>query len=306
MPEVLRPGTFATVKRVMRLMVLMAAVLATGCEDLNNFRFFHENRGAPATWNAEPASVPLEPDTGNGLVLPVTVNGETGFRFRFDSLVPVIVMSHGSERPIPGARPAGRVRLASSLGPEWTGQAAENVELTLGDLVLREHAILLADQSVEGVDGLLGHDLMRRAVVEVDAARENLRLHRPRSYRPPRSAAAVPMVIADRLPYVDVSVEAPDGQQVYLRLELALGENADLILSPDVLDTLGGGNAPVAVNLGGLRLGGLTAEAGGSYRGLADGRIGLGALDGRRFAVDIAGAFFWIYGSDPGATTPAE
>ena len=306
MPERVFPGTAAAARRHTRLGLLLVMALAAGCGDLNSFRFVHKNRGAPATWHAEPASVRLEPDTGHGLVLPVTVNGETDFRFRLDNLAPVIVMSKDAERPLVGARPAGRVRLASNTGPDWTGRAAENIELTLGDLVLSEHAVLLADQSLDGVDGLLGHDLLRRAVIEVDAPREILRLHRPRSYRPPRNAAAVPMVIADRLMYVDLSVESAQGQRAYLRLELALGETGGLILAPGVLRALGGSSGSMVMNLGGLRIDGLEAESEGRSGSLADGRLGLGALEGRKFAVDVPGAFLWIYAPDRPATTPVD
>ena len=290
-----------------RWAVAAVLLLVGGCGDINSFRFYHANRAAPATWNAEPGLVRLAPGDQEGLVIPVKINGGNVLMFRLDTLAPVLVTGNEAILSEPGFRTAGPVSIGPEEAPTWSGRAVENIDLALGDLVLKEHAILLADVPPDDVDGLIGYDLLRRAVAEADADREVLRLHRPNSFRPSRTAAAVPLVLADRRPYVDVHVETSDGRGAYLRLGLALAEPDELVLGPAAASALGDGASPLALTLGGIRLQGLRARRGEHNDEAADGRLGLGALRGRRFAVDLPGAFLWIYPpEDDDPTRPGE
>ncbi len=286
--------------------VAAAAVVLGGCGDLNSFRFYHANRGAPATWNAEPGIVRLAPGVQEGLVIPVKINGDHVLMFRMDTLAPVLVAGNEAILSGPGFRHAGPVRIGADGASAWSGRAVENVDLVLGDLILKEHTVLLTEEPPDDVDGLIGYDLLRRAVAEADVNRELLRLHRPNSFRPSRSAAAVPLVVADRRPYMDVSAETADGRRAYLRLALDLAEPGELILGPAATTALGRGGETLTVTLGGVRLRNLVARRGELDDDGADGRLGLGALRGRRFAIDLPGAFLWIYPEGEDATRPGE
>lgn len=284
-----------------RLAILAVAMIgATGCEELNSFRYNHANRGAPTTWEAEPATVPLLEGDNGGLSIPVSIDEGPELAFRLDSRAPGIVVASDTAFDGKIRRPGGSVTI-DTPGQRWSGRSVDRVSLRLGDLVLDEHTVLIASQPAVSADGLIGYDLLRRAVLEVDRAESRLVLHRPRAFRSPRRAAVAPLIVVDRMPLIDVGLVLPDGGRDYVRLVLDLGLDEDLLLTPGSAGRLGLSEGDrLDLLAGGVTFPLISVAVRPPDETLVDGRLGPGALSGRVFSVDLPAGFLWIH--PPGGT----
>jgi predicted aspartyl protease len=82
----------------------------------------------------------------------------------------------------------------------------------------------------EPVNGVLGYDVLRDYVTEVDYANEKVTFH-PRSFKPPANAVRVPIRFDGRLPLVDARITLPDGRALAARLLLDTGAGSTMTLT---------------------------------------------------------------------------
>ena len=159
-----------------------------------------------------------------------------------------------------------------------------------------------------GFAGVIGADLFRRFVVEVDTNAKRVRLHEPAAWSPPRSAVEVPLTFDNGHPYVETTVTLPDGRSVTSRMHLDTGMTSSLALvaAPDTPFAMPeGGEVTQACFVSGLRdvrsgpavsvaLGAaIYAGVATSFSGRDDrpvvqqrGAVGSGMLSQRPYAVD--------------------
>lgn len=108
-----------------------------------------------------------------------------------------------------GAGSGTQVQLAQARDPLFlealgeTLSVAEPVVMTLG------HVAKLEGQQV---DGLLGGDFFARHVITLDYAKNDVALHDPASYMPPRGAIVIPLDLDTGWPVAHGSVTTPDGR----------------------------------------------------------------------------------------------
>jgi hypothetical protein len=81
-----------------------------------------------------------------------------------------------------------------------------------------------------GFGGVIGADLFRRFVVEIDPAAKRVRLHNPRSWRAPPTAVALPIRFSNGHPFVDTRLALSDGRVVETSMNLDTGMNRALTL----------------------------------------------------------------------------
>jgi len=82
-----------------------------------------------------------------------------------------------------------------------------------------------------GFGGVIGADLFRKFVVEIDPAMKRVRLHDPAKWQPSPGASVVPVVFRSGHPFVDVKVTLPSGVVVPEQMNLDIGMNGEIALT---------------------------------------------------------------------------
>ncbi len=188
---------------------------------------------ACASGTTQPATTTAD-IVGTRVHIPVSVNGAAPATFILDTGAvksPVDpkyaetlgIKSRGSVTA-QGAGGSVKVGLASDLRMSFAGLNAkvEKSPMTpLGAISLR------IGQPVHGV---LGYDVMRKYVTEIDYANERVTFHPP-SFRPPAEAVRLPIRFDGHLPLVDARITLPDGRELHPRLLIDTGAGNGLILT---------------------------------------------------------------------------
>ena len=168
--------------------------------------------------------------------LPVSVDGSAPLPFLLQASAGAIALT--------GARPAGlaagfagRMKLSQALLPGIEGgRLVKRRRLEFGPLALEDQGLLL----VEPADwphgrprgfaaGVIGYDLFRRFVVEIDFSADRLRLHR-RSRGLQGLGETQRLLVLDRRLYVEAWLELGRGLGRWVRLEFEPAAPAGICL----------------------------------------------------------------------------
>lgn len=158
--------------------------------------------------------IPFEITEGGHIMLSVRVNGAEPVWFGFDS---------GAEQTLISKKQATALKLklqgetqAAGTGEETVDFAlAKNVSFNLSGVqfVMREVGVLplefSSNDSVHPLSGLIGYDLARRFVIEIDYAAQVMNLYSPRSYRYRGRGEIIPIRMMDNNPHVSVKIVLP-------------------------------------------------------------------------------------------------
>ena len=218
-----------------RLAVLLLALLLAAC-DLRYALF-----GFPAPTYSVASGTPIElpyREGGGLLVVEGTVNG-TRVDFVLDTGAPVTVLVNGP-RLAPLALDTTKARKlgpadnpAVPVGIIQPGFTLAFAGLTLSELtaVVVEGASMPCRERFEAANfqGVIGADVMRRFIVEVDPAQRRVRLHEPARWTPAATIGTLPLEFSGGLPFTQA--ELRDGSHaVPLRLLVDTGSNDTLSL----------------------------------------------------------------------------
>ena len=91
-------------------------------------------------------------------------------------------------------------------------------------------------QTGRPMDVIVGHDLLSRAVVEIDYAARRLRILDPVKFKSPDGVASLPLTFKQNLPYVKASFTLPGRKPVEGTFVLDVGAGTALTLAPDVVE----------------------------------------------------------------------
>lgn len=202
-------------------------LLAGGCSRIDTLRLSHANSGTSVDWppGAVVAELALERTLDGRPWLPVSVDGNAPLPFLLQSSAGAIALT--------GARPAGlalgfagRMTLSHALLPGIQGgRLVKGRRLELGRLALENQGLLL----VEPADwphgrpggfaaGVIGYDLFRRFVVEIDLSENRLKLHR-HSQGLRGMGESQRLFVLDRRLYFEAWLELGGGLGRWVRLE---------------------------------------------------------------------------------------
>jgi hypothetical protein len=161
--------------------------------------------------DSPPQVVTIAVDIVNNLVLvPVSVNGSQPASFVLDTGA----SSSTLDRP-------GNVRAISlDIG---------GVTLPIGDSNAKDLSGLEAALGRD-VAGVLGAEIFKERVVEIDYANRVVRLHEPSGFHYTGAAPPIGMVFRGDIPLVRPIFTTPDGDELDAKLELATGETGALTL----------------------------------------------------------------------------
>jgi Aspartyl protease/PDZ domain len=163
--------------------------------------------------DARSAALPFELDS-NHIYLEVRVNGRP-LRFMFDS-GGVNLLSRSAADAL-GLESQGEIQ-GQGAGEQSMPISVVNVHaLALGDVVLEDQTFFvapidaLAKAHGKRFDGLVGYEILRRFVVEIDYAGRRLVLRDSESFAYEGSAAPLRVRFADRVPIVQGAIDGIEG-----------------------------------------------------------------------------------------------
>jgi hypothetical protein len=273
-----------------------------------------------------PVELPYREGPGGLVLLAGRVNERADVEFILDTGAPVTVLIDGARTAALGldtrkARPLGDPKdPASPVGVIQPGFAIRFGEVSVSGLtavVVPQHTLPCPEKfEAVGFGGVIGADLFRRFVVEVDTVARKVKLHEPSAWQPPAGAAATTITFRDGHPYFHLPVRLASGKSVDAELHFDIGMNRGLSLNagshPDLLfpadgkvlkkclvngirEDRQGPRATLA--LGSREL----ADEGPSFappgQVIADqkhGSVGIGLFRGQRFAIDYPGKRFLL------------
>jgi predicted aspartyl protease len=148
--------------------------------------------------------------TGHLLVSP-TINGERLSNFIFDTGAGMSCLDKPLVEKLKLPLGADAVALGTG-GKEGTHlYAIKSLELgpvRLGDSTIVELALAPISLAIgEKIDGIIGYECFLNHVFEIDLADARILVHDPASYKLPDGAAWQPLIINNRRPYVNGSIE---------------------------------------------------------------------------------------------------
>jgi len=214
---------------------------------------------------AQPIELPFREGPGGLVIVKARIDGQVEGEFIVDTGAPVTVLLD-----LPALAPLGLdLSAARKLGPADNpavpvGVFVPRVMLDFGRLrVWPRTTVAIAASSLAcperiaavGFQGVVGADLFRERVVEVDHAQRVLRLHEPSEWRVPAGATIVPLRMTAGLPFADVAVDV-NGQSRTLHLLVDTGKSRPLSLvagSDPALQWPAGGDAVSACFVSGQR-----------------------------------------------------
>jgi hypothetical protein len=264
---------------------------APGCGKVDTFRLAHANGGTPVDW---PPGVPsmalqLEPSSDGLLWLPVAVDGSPPVPFLLQASAGAIALS-GARASGFGPAGAGSLALRDDLLPGIrSGLLIGQRRLGLGDVTLGDQSMLLVDPGEwphrnpgRGAAGVLGYDLLRRFVVELDTDARSVTLY-PRGRRDVgRMVESQRLAVLGRIPYFEAWMEPRSSLGRPLRLQFEPAAPVSICLD----DPGAGGMVVIAGQEIPVPLTPCPADDGARLRGERDGVFGAGALRGMLVAVD--------------------
>ncbi|QJE72177.1 hypothetical protein HHL28_02820 [Aerophototrophica crusticola] len=307
--------------RALRLLLLAACGMAlSGCLVVDALRMQRAQEAAPHQVAAAlPVELPFQ-DRDGLVIIPGTVNGKATLDFVLDTGAPVTVLLDGGEPTAPLALDLSKAEKLGDSPASPVGSILFGFGLDFGPIAIRDLPLVgvpLGSMPCQdrfhklGFRGVIGMDLFRRFVVEVDFDANRLRLHDPASYRYDRGGTVLPLTFHDRHIYVDGGVTLPDGTAVPGRFHVDTGKNSGLMLlagkAPGLVMPAEGRSrtaclvngtidqregAPVTLALGGERATGETPLYEGSGRmdqGDSIGTVGMGTLRRWNLVIDYPG-----------------
>ena len=166
---------------------------------------------AAAAWTFAADSSPLmfatDPDASQAARVTASVNGHTGI-FLLSTNTPSIVLYDDFARQA-GIEPLGTADFSPYIGNSMFVGYARVSTVTVGGATLHNVVIQRIASPGMRVAGVLGYDFFANAVVDVDIARQRIRIEDPRTYQPSQAPGsfAFPVDLTNRVPVIAMDVD---------------------------------------------------------------------------------------------------
>ena len=200
--------------------------------------------GLPApdvvTTKPYPIELPYREGPGGLVLLKGDINGRGRHEFILDTGAPVTVVLDGPRTARLGfdtsrARPLGDPKdPATPTGIVAFGNAIDfdGVQVKALGVVVVPRRTLPCPERFDAVDfdAVVGADLFRTFVVEIDPATKRVRLHDPAAWRAPANAASVPLTFRSGHPYLQAPLRVAGGVVGNADLHFDTGQNRAITL----------------------------------------------------------------------------
>jgi hypothetical protein len=224
-------------KRHVGWMMVAALALLPGCLLIDSMRF-QRARDAAVAVPSGPLPLDLPIQDGNGLItFRGSVNGKADLLFALDTGAPVSVLLAGTETAPLGLDLSDAQKLgdspASPIGSFRFGFTLDFGPVSLRDLPMVAVPIdtMPCREKLDqlGIRGIVGADLLRHYVAELDFDANRLRLHDPKVWTTD-GGTILPLEFKEGHIYVWAGVTLPDGMPVDGLFHIDSGKNTPLLL----------------------------------------------------------------------------
>ncbi|MDX1667011.1 MAG: aspartyl protease family protein [Saprospiraceae bacterium] len=173
-------------------------------------------------------------------------------RIVFDNLLPLkFILDTGAEHTVLTKREITDLLqfqyerrfpiVGSDLERELFALLVRGVDLSLPGMVAYNRSLLVLEDDYfrfeefagVNVQGILGADIFRRFVVEINYRKQRLVLYDPAKFRPPGDHVQYPVEIYRNKPYIITRVQFPNGRTIPTKLLVDSGANLALLLYTD-------------------------------------------------------------------------
>ena len=143
------------------------------------------------------------------------------------------LLDTGAEYSVVSSRLAERLGL--TIEKRGAAQFAEDVTLTVKDVVLRDQRVLVMpfdSYYARGrtIEGLVGYDFFARFTVKIDFKTHKLSIWEPAAFTAPKGAVSVPIDFAGRLPVMPAVLTLDNGKSLDVNLMVDTGASQAVIL----------------------------------------------------------------------------
>jgi len=191
-------------------------------------------RGAPA------ATIPFHL-VGSVVALPVRVESSDTLWFVLDTGAYHVGVDQARAEQL-GLQVTGESQASGATGTVDSKRLAP-IEIRLGSATLSTHLNQafpftgFAARMGHRMDGILGSELFRRYVVDIDYPHSTMRLYEPDSFHYTGKGERIPLTFTQDLPYVDAKIELSDGRSLTGSFLVDTGSSQAVILVPEFLET---------------------------------------------------------------------
>ncbi|MEP2026023.1 MAG: PDZ domain-containing protein [Reichenbachiella sp.] len=178
-------------------------------------RFSHAQFGFSMPEGEKNVTIPFQ-NYNNLIVLEVTLKNKVAVNLILDTSIEHTILTEKAVGDFLQFRYARKIKLGQNADEVYYGHVAIDAKMSLSDsvstgdassmLVLETDYLNLAGIAGSKVHGLIGYDLFKSFVVEVDHTKNTLTLHRPESFEAQKSYQEFPMEVVDRKPYLNTEV----------------------------------------------------------------------------------------------------
>lgn len=182
----------------------------------------------------------------NLIVIPVKLKNNTSLDLILDSSIEHTILTDKGVGDGAGLNYARKILLGKTPETVYYGFAAFDAQLSIAGLASTPemHSILVLETdylnlvSLAGskVDGIIGYDIFKSFVVEIDNSQSNLILHDPKSFEKPKGFQSIPMTVKNRKPYANASIVYEDWQEKTKSFMLKTGASHALFFEDDSVE----------------------------------------------------------------------
>lgn len=222
-----------------RTVAVAGVVLAVaGCDLQYALMGFSEPKVSVAS--ALPVELAYREGKGGLVILTGRVNGKADVDFILDTGAPVSVLIDGP-RTVALGLDTGKARPLGDPDHPATpvGVIGRDFHVAFGPIALAGlTAIVVPEKSMPcrerfdaiGFAGVIGADLFRRFVVEIDPIAKRIRFHEPGTWRAPDGASTLPVTFGRGHPFIDARLTLASGETIATRMNVDIGMNRALTL----------------------------------------------------------------------------
>jgi len=185
--------------------------------------------------STEAVRIPFEGDDGHISVL-LRINGSDPLRFALDTGATHTIINRKLETAL-HLRPEGKHQIEGAGGYEQAS-LIKNVSIKLGDVELVNQTLwslpldALAQGSGREIAGIIGYDLFRHFVVDIDFVARQIALYDPKTFKYAGSGQSIPLLVqADGAIYVEASIAVASHNPIEGQFVIDTGSNNTLMLA---------------------------------------------------------------------------
>lgn len=196
----------------------------------------------------------------NLIVIPVSLNNFLSMKFIVDTGAEATVLTEKAFGDLVGLNYVREIHIAApGIRDSVEAYVATNVTLGLPEgimgermsmLVLKEDYLGLKENLGDEIYGIIGYDIFRRFVVEIDYDDLKLTLHNPRKYKPRKFFEAIDISLDNTKPYIRSNLTSDNGSGNSVKLMVDTGASHALLLDVHNTDDLSMPEETITARLG--------------------------------------------------------